>query len=307
MRAAVPNTQKSRISATDKGVSSRLHNALNQEAYYAKIVARYMKFCAASAGSGGEGLERAFASLSVSASCAAADGGETTVSSTPTPDTSVSTSTSTSTRPSLPHKPSSSIPRPTDLPHILLAMRKLREGILGSRRRDAFAQRAYIFIIQAALLTQSWEAYHPALLYLLYTIHPQTPLASTELQDHAGYLVLDLACRRYELGEAFRVMRFFGVRDRKVVAVLKALVHDDWVRFWRLRRAVDGYQRAVMEFAVERMRMHALKCLGRSYLSVEKRFVERSADESWEGLVKGGVGWELQDDGRVIIRKPKGK
>lgn len=84
-------------------------------------------------------------------------------------------------------------------------------------------------------------------------------------------------------------------------------MHDDWVRFWRLRRAVDGYQRGIMEFGVERMRLHALKCLGRSYLSVDKTFVERLADGRWEDLVKGGVGWELQEDGRVVIRKPKGK
>lgn len=100
----------------------------------------------------------------------------------------------------------------------------------------------------------------------------------------------------------------YGNENRKVAAVLKALVQDDWVRFWRVRRAVDGYLRAIMEFAVEGMRLHALKCLGRSYLSADKAFVERSGDARWEDLVHGGVGWELHEStGSVVIRKPKGK
>lgn len=187
-------------------------------------------------------------------------------------------------------------------------MRKLREGILGSRRVDAFAQRAYIFIIQTSILLHSWESYLPALLYLLHTIHPSIPLSHSEFQEFSGYLVLDLACRQRELLAAITAKRDFGNEGRKVEAALRALVRDDWVRFWRIRKAVDGYQRAIMEFAVEGVRLHALKCLGRSYMSVEKGFVERSGDARWEDLVKGGVGWELEEgSGKVLIRKPKVK
>jgi hypothetical protein len=128
-----------------------------------------------------------------------------------------------------------------------------------------------------------------------------------ELQEFVGYRILDLACRQYELGEAIAVKREFNHRDRKVSVVLRSLVHDDWVRFWRTLRAVDGYQRAIMEFAVERVRLHALKCVGRSYLSVDKAFVERTGDAPWEELVNGGVGWQLQENGNVVIRKPKPK
>lgn len=71
---------------------------------------------------------------------------------------------------------------------------------------------------------------------------------------------------------------------------------------------MDGYLRCIMEFATERMRLHALKCLGKSYMSADKEFVERSGDARWEELVEGGVGWELvEGTGRVVIRKPKGK
>ncbi|KAK3712943.1 hypothetical protein LTR37_008828 [Vermiconidia calcicola] len=266
---------------------TRLHDYKNQENYYSKIVERYMKFCASTGG--GDGLEKAFAQLSITA----------------TPQSHQREATSDG-RPGLPRGVSST-ERPNDMPNILLAMRKLREGILGSRRRDQFAQRAYMFIVHASILTKSWESYQPALLYLLYEIHPRTPLSIPELQEFVGYRILDLACRQYELVEAFAVKLNFKHRDRKVATVVRSLVHDDWVRFWRTRRAVDGYQRAIMEFAIERMRLHALKCVGRSYMNADKSFIERTADARWDELVQSGVGWQLQESGNVVIRKPKPK
>ena len=246
-----------------------------------------MKFC--SSESAGDGLERAFAALSVKEKSPL-----------------IRSDQSNAPRPQLPHRPSNT-ERPNDMPNILMAMRKLREGILGSRRRDSFAQRVYMFIIHASILTRHWESYQPALLYLLYQIHPVTPLSIPELQEFVGYRILDLSCRQYELVDAFAVKLEFKHQDRKVTTVLRSLVHDDWVRFWRARHAVDGYQRAIMEFAVERVRLHALKCVGRSYMSVDKGFAERTGDARWEDLVADGVGWELQENGNVVVRKPKPK
>ena len=249
-----------------------------------------MKFCASSGG--GEELERAFTSLTLS---------ETRPATRPEP-----APVNGQGRPSLPHRPSDTH-RPNDLPIILMAMRKLREGILGSRRRDDFAQRAYMFIIHASILTKQWESYQPALLHLIHGIHSHTPLSIPEIQEFVGYHILDLACRQNELVDAFAVKLAFRHRDRKVSSVLKSVVHDDWPRFWRVSRAVDGYQRAITEFAGERIRLHALKCLARSYMNVDKAYVERTGNASWEDLVKGGVGWQLQDSGNVLIKKPRPK
>ena len=276
----------------------RLHDHKTQESYYTKIVERYMKFCASS--SGGEDLESAFASLSIQ-NTTAANSGATTQPSASRPD---GIQNATARPPGPATQPRE---RSNDLPNILMAMRRLREGILGSRRRDAFAQRAYMFIAQASILTRSWESYQPTLLHLVHSIHAQTPLSPLELRDYVGYMILDLACRQNELVQAFALKVKFAHADRRVAAVLKALVHDDWPRFWRIRRAVDGYQRALMGFAEERMRLHVLKCLGRSYLNADRVFVERSADAKWEELIKSGVGWQLQENGVVVIRKPKAK
>ena len=193
------------------------------------------------------------------------------------------------------------------LPVILMAMRKLREGISGSRRCDAFAQRAYMFMVQASILARQWESYQPALRYLLYSIHPKTPLSSLELRDFAGYLLLDLACRQGEHTQAQAVKLAFSHTDRRTLLILRVLIHSDWPRYWRIHRAVDGYQRALMEFAEENMRLHALKCLGRSYLSAEKQYIERCTGAKWHELTEIGVAWEPQANGNVVIRKPKPK
>lgn len=92
----------------------------------------------------------------------------------------------------------------------------------------------------------------------------------------------------------------------RVEQVVRALVSDDWVGFWRVRKAVDGYQRGVMEWADGRVRVHALKCLGKAYMRADRRFVERCAERGWDDLVGDGVGWELDEGGVVVIRKVKG-
>jgi len=135
-----------------------------------------------------------------------------------------------------------------------------------------------------------------------------TPLAPSELQEFASYLVLDLACRQGDLHEALSVRSKYAVRDRKVDAVLRAVLRDDWMAFWRLRRQVDGALRVLMGGYEAEMRKHALACLGRAYLSADRAFVEKCADRAWDVLVeKNKVGWLLEPDGKVTIRRIKTK
>jgi hypothetical protein len=268
--------------------SPRLNDFKTQETYYNKIVERYMKFCAAAGGS--DELDRHFASLSIQ-------------SSPPTAPAPLATSKHAAPPPPTPL---------AELQTIHSAMRKLRESITATARRDVFAQRAYIFIIRAALLTNTPATYHPALLYLLSAIDAATPLPPPERVEFARYRVLDLACRAGDL-RAARELALCGfggclARDVRVRAVLDALVRDDWVAFWRLRGQVDGYQLRLLGWAEGEMRVHALKCLGKSYFGAQRAYVERVAGMEWERLVaEEGVRWELQEDGWVVIRRPKGK
>jgi hypothetical protein len=192
-----------------------------------------------------------------------------------------------------------------DLSTLMIAMRKLREGIVASNRVDDFSIQAYIFCIRLSILVKHMESYHPAILHLLKRMHTVQPLSNTELQEFVGYLVLDLACRQNDLAEAYVVRQNYGLHDAKVDAVLQALVHDNYFVFWRIRRSVDGHKAKLMEFAEDGMKKQALKCLGRSYLSIDLPSLEQYTNSSWSSLTKAhGVGWQLEGT-KVIIRKPK--
>ncbi|CAD6504562.1 BgTH12-00071 [Blumeria graminis f. sp. triticale] len=188
---------------------------------------------------------------------------------------------------------------------LLLAMRKLREGIVASKRIDDFSIQAYIFSIRLSILVKHTESYHPAILHLLRVMHPVQPLASTELQEFVGYLILDLACRQAKLGQAFLVQHQYRLHDTKINAVLSALTHDNYYVFWRVKQTVDGHKAKIMEFAEYAMRRQTLKCLGRSYLSIDLPFLEESTNSTWSQLTENcGVGWRLEGN-KVIIRKHK--
>jgi hypothetical protein len=128
------------------------------------------------------------------------------------------------------------------------------------------------------------------------------------------YLILDLACRQGEFASAYGLRSTSKLRhgfdSRDVNDVLNAVVTRGWVKFWRVRRKVDGYVRALMQWAEDDLRRDALKALGRAYMSCDLRWVLHSAtggEMSWEDLVKReNVGW-IRDGDKVIIRKPKVK
>lgn len=279
----------------------RLNDFKTQETYFNRIIERYMKLCALNR----EELDRLFASVSSAKA------------STTTTPTGLSTSFSAlslSKHAPPPTAASStlSIPRNAltpsidELATVLASLRKLREAITASHRCDTFARRAYFFAIHVAVLCKDWASYLPALHSLLEFIHTRAPLAPHDLKEYVGLLILDQACRQADVAKARETKLKYGYTDWRVEGVLRALVLDDYMSFWRLRRGVDGYQRAVMGFAEADVRLHALKCLGRGYMTVDRRYVERSTDRTWEELVQDGVGWELAEDGeKVVIRRPK--
>lgn len=195
----------------------------------------------------------------------------------------------------------------SELSSILLSMRKLREGIIASDRVDTFTHQVYVFVIRAAILMKHVESYHPALLHLLNTIHPIVPLSPGELQEFAGYYMLHLACHMENYSEAFMVQRAFGVKDYRITQAIVALVHGNYWSFRAMKRKVDLYKGRLLEDAENRMRTDTLKCLGRTYFTLELGYVETVMGMQWEDLKKEyQVGWELDDLGKVVtLRRVK--
>lgn len=128
------------------------------------------------------------------------------------------------------------------------------------------------------------------------------------------YLILDLACRQQETASAFSLRsnsRSHKAYDCRIVdEIVGAVVTNNWVAFWRVRRKVDGYVRALMQWSVPNLRRNSLKALGRAYLNCDLDWILQSttgAEMSWEELVeKENIGWVL-DGSKVVIRKPKPK
>ncbi|KAJ4389717.1 hypothetical protein N0V93_007189 [Gnomoniopsis smithogilvyi] len=282
------------IGLPSKG-DSRLLDHKTQERFYTKIVERYLSFC--SDVGDRDALLQQFASLATRK-----QQGVSSRTDPSTPDAATAMASSAA-----PAKFPTPAPQTKDLSTVLMALRKLREGLVASKRVDDFATQTYLFNIRTAVLVKHVESYHPAILYLLHTIHPNHPLTSFELREITGYLVLDAACRRNDLAEAFLLRHRFKLRDPKIDAILRALVRDDFLSFVRIKRSVDGHKAIFLEFYDDTMKRHTLKCFGRAYLAVDTEYLERATGSTFAKLVeKEGVGWH-SDGSKVVIRSIKGR
>jgi hypothetical protein len=295
----------------------RLLEIKAQESFYNKIVARYMQFCTHHSND----MESAFASMSLEESVSASSDPAHKPPVAPTPQGLGHPIT-----PSPPYRPSSSpvkgviSPAPLGAPHeltvILLALRKLREALLAtssSASSPVFSQRVHVFCIRLAILAFHPPSYHPPLMHVLFILHtPQFPLPASELSEMTTYLILDLACRQQEFAGAYSMRSISrlhrGYESRIVDEIVGAVVTNNWVAFWRVRRQVDGYVRALMQWTIPSLRRNSLKALGRAYLSCDVEWVRQSAagaEMSWRELVeKENIGW-IMEDSKVTIRKPK--
>jgi len=284
--------------------SCRLLDVKTQESFYHKIVARYRQLCM----NHSKDLDEAFATLSLDDSTSDVFALEeihpSTVSPTPFPQHRESTT--------------GTPPPSTELSNLLLALRKLREGLLATSSTapsPVFSQRVHVFNIRLAILARHPPSYHPSLLHLLVALHtPEFPLPRSELAEMTAYLILDMATRQGDLGRAYTLRSNsrtrFDFSNRNVDAILRSLVTNDWVTFWRIYRKVDGYTRAMLHWHLDRQRKMALEAIARSYMTCDIKWIVQSTtgnEMSWEELVAAeDISW-LRDGDRAIIRKPKAK
>lgn len=191
----------------------------------------------------------------------------------------------------------------TELSMITMAMRKLREAIVASNRSDTFAATVYLFIIRTAIIIGHSESYHPALLHLINRLHRVVPLSKAEEKEVVCYFLLDLACRQQDFATAFHIRRAYNCTSTRTDRVMRALVHGDWVLFQRAKRGADLHEQHLMQWADEKMASHALQCMGKSYLSLPRAYVEKSTGMRWEELKDvWKLSWTL-DDQTIVIRQ----
>ncbi|KAL2383912.1 hypothetical protein RJZ90_002292 [Blastomyces dermatitidis] len=311
----------SQVGFISKG-DTKLLEPKAQEQYYKKIVDRYVHFCNVHSCN----LDAAFGSLPRNRS-----EDPTKNPPVPIPIRPASRARSRSRSPKPPTKPTSPTagtkstttleqhaPPAEELSVLLLSLRKLREAILATSSKTpiAFSQRVHIFCIRVSILAQHPPSYYPPLQRLLKHLHSSTnPLDPSDLHEFTTYLILDYACRQDDMPAAYelraRAKVAFGYRNNSVDNVLRAIMHDNWVLFWRTKRNENAYTKALLNWAVDSVRRRALKAVGRAYLSVDVNYlVECCAGENegwtWETLVeREGLGWKREGDKVLIrVRKP---
>lgn len=296
----------------------RLLDLKTQVSFYNKIVARYMQFCthhpkdldtASASPSSGEGRSDATIPVEDSPSRSFSSGHEQSA----LPST-LGLVPLTGSQPA----GSATMSPSSELSIILTALRKLREGLLGSSSTapsPVFSQRVHVFNIRVAILALHPPSYHPSLLHLLFVLHTSAhPLPRSELVEMTTYMILDMATRQDDLRSAY-ALRYnsrarFGYDNKITDKLLRSVVLGDWVSFWRVRRKVDGYIRSILFWHLETRRKAALKAIGRSYLTSDIKWILDSAtggEMSWEELVEcEDVGW-LREGEKAVIRKPKSR
>lgn len=276
----------------------RLLDYKAQEEYYSRIVERYMRFCAQHA----KDLDAAFSSLLTS----------------PTSDAASKNAPASSRSRCKLKREKEQIPRPADeLSTIILSLRKLREGIKATTSTTPiqFSQRVYMFSIRLCIRAQHDPSYFPSLCRLLEELHsPSHPLQEFDLQEFTSYLILDYACRQKCMVTAYevraRARKEYNFKSRTVDRVLTALMHDNWVVFWNIRKSVDSYVRAIMNHAVGGLRRHALKAVGSAYINVDLTWIMENCTGdkdswTWEKLAEAErIGWQKEGD-RIIIRRTR--
>ncbi|EGD84031.1 hypothetical protein H112_07711 [Trichophyton rubrum D6] len=288
-----------------------LLNVKAQFAYYERIMERYLKFC----NDYSSDIDAAFASLPKYST-------EDATKNPPVADTS------TANKESQPNQaPQNKSSRPEtlsdsaskDLSVLLLSLRKLREGVVATASETPleFAQHVHVFCIRMGILAAHPPSYYVPLRRLLHELNePSSALSESDLHEFTSYLILDYVCRRSDLNLAFELRAkskaAFGYYNITVDNIVSALLHDNWVLYWKSGRHVDGYTRSLMSWSDSYMRRRALKAIAKTYLTADIRFIIECCTGSpdgctWEELVKlEGIGWRREGDKAVIrIRKPK--
>lgn len=187
-------------------------------------------------------------------------------------------------------------------------MRKLREAVVATGRKDKFAWDLYTFIIHATIISGHMESYHPALLYLLRNLVPSlNNLEEPSPQKYIGYYILDIACRQDDLGKAFHIKYMHEFHDQNIEALLKALTQGNWVQYWKAYQHMDIYQQRLVRASHDKMRKQILGCFAATYLSVEKGYLEGSVQQPWSKSIEVSQRkWQLEDQ-TVIIRRIRRK
>lgn len=165
---------------------------------------------------------------------------------------------------------------------------------------DDFAKSVFLYSVRIATRVGHYQTYVPSVNYLF---KHSSILSKTELNEIATIFSLHLAHFSNDNETALTIQFKYAKDDIKLQRILKAWRTTDYITWLDLYDTEkDVLYHRMMEFGVDKMIKHSIKCIQKSYFQLPNSYINQLFHMDIEALQKGYTcGWELKDN-TVVIR-----
>lgn len=184
------------------------------------------------------------------------------------------------------------------------ALRKLREGIVASRREDLFAIDVFERTVRCAILVNHKDAYMPTMRYLIRTLYPNAQgricLKSRDIL-HSLYLI-----HLFMIGDHTEYMverSKLGERKGLAHEIVRAYIQGNWTRWHHLLKDAAFLEAKLMQQTFSIMADHVLSTISASYMAVDIAWLTKASSDHWRAKVKDNPLWSL-DEATLIFKRP---
>ena len=206
---------------------------------------------------------------------------------------------------------------------IVAAMRKLRESFIATNRHDEFTRQAYLFIIRSTIAMNHFEAYHPALTYLVNNAAALSMFTKEETTELVRYAILDVASRQNAMRQAWEMGWSHGIfsssgnktqtdmeHNLELKQSLASAVRNDALSFYRCKGKLSMNEQILIRPLEQRLATHIASSLSRAYFSAEISFVEKALALRWSsdqpkaerGICQATQMWQTEES-KVVFRR----
>lgn len=180
------------------------------------------------------------------------------------------------------------------LEEAVVALRKLREGIVASARADGIAVSAYRMSVSAAQAAGNWDEFKRALQTLVFDIYPNLEIGDPERREWPRYarkLLLFYICYPVDparptqpYGPLSELHSIVSKLSRPILAsdevqsalkILSALRRGDFVAFSRTHGCLAKEDAELVEFLLPRYRTRTLAVLCKAYYTFPATLLAR--------------------------------
>lgn len=185
----------------------------------------------------------------------------------------------------------------------LSSLRKLREGVVASGRKDVFAIDVFERTVRYAVVANHVESYVPAMRYLITTLYPET-----RRKIHTGRAVLESLYLLHLLSteDYLEFMNERATLDRRhCVAdnILRAHVQGNWIALERLKQKITFLESKMLAQNFAKLADQAVSTIEAAYLAVDSSWLQRASGDQWKARMKNNSKWSIEGT-RLTFKRP---